>query len=83
MSFLLAVTFGGLVAVAVTVVLIFTVATNLKNTISLLDENATTTIQALKVGFRGHLDPSRQAVERVARLYEENHFDLEKVSGIG
>lgn len=76
MSYLLALTFGGLVAVAVTAVLAFAVASNFKNTISLLDDKARQTVQALKLSLNMHLEPSRLAVDQLAKLYAGGRFDI-------
>jgi len=76
MSFLLGLTFGGLVAVAVTAVLAFAVAANFRNTISLLDDKAVQTVHAVQLGLRMHLDPSRQAVSRLATLYRDGEFEI-------
>lgn len=77
MSSLLALTFGGLVAVCVAAVLAFAVATNFKNTISLLDDKATMAIQALRFGLYMQLEPSQKAVEKVARLYKDGDYRVE------
>ena len=76
MAYLLALTFGGLVAVAVAGVLIFAVATNFKNTTTLLDDKATMTMQALKFGLRVHLEPSRRAVDTLAKLYRDSETSI-------
>ena len=76
MAVLLSAAFGGLVAVALAASLTVAVLSNYRNTVSLLDDKALLLMRAFEDGLRRHLDPSREAVTRLARLYRDSDLKI-------
>ncbi|MBB4305067.1 adenylate cyclase [Rhodobium orientis] len=76
MAVLLSVVFGSLIAVAVSAGLTVAVLSNYRNTVSLLDDKAVLLMRAFEDGLSRHLDPSRQAVTRLAKLYRDSDLTI-------
>ncbi|MCW2307863.1 adenylate/guanylate cyclase domain-containing protein [Rhodobium gokarnense] len=76
MAVLLSVAFGGLVAVTLAAGLTVAVLSNYRNTVSLLDDKAMLLMHAFEDGLRRHLEPSRQSVTRLARLYRDSDLTI-------
>jgi len=77
MALVLAGGFGGLIAVAVTVVIILTGYANYANTLALLNDKSVLMIGAVRGALRGQLDPTNRMINRFAELYRAGKFSLD------
>lgn len=68
--------FGGLIAVSLSVMLYLTVSANFKNTFSLLNDQAVTTIQLIKKSLDADLLRAEDTVTYIATLYREGQFSI-------
>jgi adenylate cyclase len=76
MSVVLAGSFGLLVAVTVSVVLLITVNANFRNTFSLLNDKSVLMIEILRDAIRSHLDPAQEMVTGLAEMYSNGKLEL-------
>lgn len=68
--------FGGLVALAIALVLTMSVATNFSNTYSLLNARALLLIDTMERSIRSQTDQAEHAVKALARLHDEGELTI-------
>lgn len=68
--------FGGLVALSVGTVLAISVAANFANTFSLLGAQSIQTIEGIEHSIRSQTLQAEQTVEGLAKLYQDNEFEI-------
>ncbi|MEM7301090.1 MAG: adenylate/guanylate cyclase domain-containing protein [Pseudomonadota bacterium] len=80
LMWLLISTFGGLVFVAVSLVLVISVLTNFANTFSLLGQQANGLLDSLEARLEREGRVNRDIIDSISQLYEERDFRLEDES---
>lgn len=68
--------FGTLIAVSLAVLLWLTVSANVKNTFSLLNQRAVSTIHLIRTSLDAELQRAEDTVTYIARLYDSSNLDI-------